>query len=634
MSTQAPAVQITMEGVCIMLDEKPDWPTAKKVLGDSQFLNNLKTYDKDNIPEPTIKKLQKYINDENMQVAVVERVSSAAKGLCMWLHAMNVYHKVAKEVGPKRAKVAELTAQLDKANAELQEKRDNLAAVVAKVEQLQKTCAETVAEKQRLMDAQAQTAMRLQNAEKLTGGLSSEGVRWKENLGNFRSQRIDLIGDTLLSCAAISYYGPFTGTYRDVLFADWTELARSLDLPTSDAPTLLDTVGDPVQVREWQTQLLPTDEVSTNNAILVMQGQRWPLMIDPQAQANRWLRKMLEKDGLLTSTMTDINLLRVLENGIRNGKPLLIEDVHESIEPALEPVLAKAIFTEGSRRLIRLGDSNVDYDDLFKLFMTSKMPNPHYLPEVAIKTTIINFTVTMEGLEDQLLGDVVKAEMPAVEKKNVQLLLQMSADRKKVAELEADILKRLSEAQGNILDDEDLINTLAESKKVSIMIGKRMEAAVVTKQEIDEAREAYRTVATRGSIIYFVIADMAQIDPMYQYSLQYYQALFNLCLKNSEPCEDQAKRLEIIIKYSTENCYANICRGLFEKDKTLYSALLVFNILRHADKIPSKEWGLFVRGPGIVDRDTQPTNPKPEKIPEASWDLLCAAEFNLEEVNG
>ena len=100
--------------------------------------------------------------------------------------------------------------------------------------------------------------------------------------------------------------------------------------------------------------------------------------------------------------------------------------------------------------------------------------------------------------------------MPAVEKKNVQLLLQMSADRKKVAELEADILKRLSEAQGNILDDEDLINTLAESKKVSIMIGKRMEAAVVTKQEIDEAREAYRTVATRGSIIYFVIADMAR----------------------------------------------------------------------------------------------------------------------------
>ena len=91
------------------------------------------------------------------QVAVVERVSTAAKGLCMWLHAMNVYHKVAKEVGPKREKVAQLTAQLEAANKELQAKRDNLAAVVAKVEQLQKTCDETVAEKQRLLDAQAQT---------------------------------------------------------------------------------------------------------------------------------------------------------------------------------------------------------------------------------------------------------------------------------------------------------------------------------------------------------------------------------------------------------------------------------------------------------------------------------------------
>ena len=93
------------------------------------------------------------------QVAVVERVSTAAKGLCMWLHAMNVYHKVAKEVGPKREKVAQLTAQLEAANKELQAKRDNLAAVVAKVEQLQKTCDETVAEKQRLLDAQAQTVL-------------------------------------------------------------------------------------------------------------------------------------------------------------------------------------------------------------------------------------------------------------------------------------------------------------------------------------------------------------------------------------------------------------------------------------------------------------------------------------------
>jgi len=217
----------------------------------------------------------------------VARVSSAAKGLCMWIHAMNVYSKVAKEVGPKKARLEMMNAQLAKANGELQEKRDNLQAVVDKVAELQRQCDETVAEKQRLLDAQAQTAMRLTNAEKLTTGLSSEGVRWKANLGLFNTQRVELIGDTLLSCAAISYYGPFTGAYRDALVGDWLETLRELELPCSATPTLLHTVGDPVQVREWQTRLLPTDEVSTNNAILVTQGMRWPLMIDPQASGRR-----------------------------------------------------------------------------------------------------------------------------------------------------------------------------------------------------------------------------------------------------------------------------------------------------------------------------------------------------------
>ena len=50
------------------------------------------------------------------------------------------------------------------------------------------------------------------------------------------------------------------------------------------------------------------------------------------------------------------------------------------------------------------------------MFLTTKIPNPRYLPEVFIKVNIINFTVTFEGLEDQLLVDVVKAEKPEVER--------------------------------------------------------------------------------------------------------------------------------------------------------------------------------------------------------------------------
>jgi dynein heavy chain len=327
--------------------------------------------------------------------------------------------------------------------------------------------------------------------------------------------------------------------------------------------------------------------------------------------------------------MSDPNLLRALENCIRLGKPLLIEDLGEVMEPALEPVLQKAVFKQGNRMLIHLGDSDIDYDANFKLYMTSKMPNPHYLPEVCIKVTIINFTVTMPGLESQLLGDVVATERPDIEEKKVKLLLQMADDKKQLQALESKILQMLSESEGNILDDEDLINTLSESKVIAIAIGERVAEAEVTEAEINDTRAKYMCVATRGAIIYFVISDLALIDPMYQYSLEYFAKLFNRCVVDAEKNPNLETRLENIIKYSTLIMYQNICRGLFEKDKLLYSASMCFQILRNAGEINDLEWNLFVRGPGAFDRSKQPVNPQSEFIAPGSWDTLYVAEERL-----
>ena len=89
--------------------------------------------------------------------------------------------------------------------------------------------------------------------------------------------------------------------------------------------------------------------------------------------------------------------------------------------------------------------------------MTTKLRNPHYLPEVCIKVTVINFTVTMSGLVDQLMGAVVKKERPEVERKKNDLVVSMSKDKKQLKDLEDKILKLLRESQGNILDDKVLL---------------------------------------------------------------------------------------------------------------------------------------------------------------------------------
>jgi dynein heavy chain len=240
--------------------------------------------------------------------------------------------------------------------------------------------------------------------------------------------------------------------------------------------------------------------------------------------------------------LTDGNYLRTLESSIRVGNPVLVEDIGETLDPALEPVLQKAVFTQNGRTLIRLGDTDVDYDPNFKFYLTTKMPNPHYLPEVCIKVTVINFTVTIKGLEDQLLGDVVRKERPDLEEAKDRLVVSISNDKKQLQELQDKILNMLKESEGNILDDEVLIDTLNNSKITSGMISGRLEEAETTENQINSTRETYRAAAVRGSILYFVIADLALIGPMYQYSLNFFMRMFNDCIVNSRETSGNEQR--------------------------------------------------------------------------------------------
>ena len=125
------------------------------------------------------------------------------------------------------------------------------------------------------------------------------------------------------------------------------------------------------------------------------------------------------------------------------------------------------------------------------------------------------------GLEDQLLGVAVVEEMPEMEEKKNALMIANARMKKELQDIEDLILFKLSNATGNILDDHELIDTLANSKKTAQEIGVKVAEAEVTEKEIDENREGYRPVAFRGSLLYFCINQLNVIDPMYQYSLQW-----------------------------------------------------------------------------------------------------------------
>lgn len=590
-------VGVTMNAVCLLFGSKQEWNEAKKLLNDMKFLDKLKEFDKDNIPPKTIRALQKFMTDEEFTPETLSSISTAATSLCMWVRAMYTYDTVAKNIAPKKENLRQAEERLEKEQQQLDVKQSGLNEVLKKVADLKRTL-ENAQQKKIDLEKQTQTTQaQLVRAERLIDSLGEEQGRWKECAENLAVDMVNLVGDMILSAGCIAYLGPFTSEFRHELQMKWISFCKESGLPVDSNFSFQKVLADPVVIREWNIMGLPADTFSIENGLFTTMGRRWPLMIDPQGQANKWIKNMYKAaNSLQIIKLTQKDFLRTLENAIRYGAPVLLENVEEDLDPSLEPVLLKQVFKRGGQFLLHLGDSDVPYSENFRFYITTKLANPHYMPEICIKVTIINFTVTRTGLEDQLLVDVVRSERPDLEQKKNELTVNIAADKKQLKEIEDKILYMLENSQGNILDDEELIDTLAHSKVTSSAIKTRMAEAETTSLEIDQTREGYRCVAIRGSIIYFAIASLALVDPMYQYSLQFYQKLFVMRLENSTKSDVLEERLDILTNDITVSMFVNVCRGLFEKDKIVYAFMVASSILLQRGAINASEWNFYLVG--------------------------------------
>ncbi|XP_038627172.1 dynein heavy chain 1, axonemal [Tachyglossus aculeatus] len=641
MQRPPPGVKLVIEAVCIMKGIKPKklpgekpgtkiddyWDPGRSLLQDpGRFLDSLLKYDKDNIPDAVIRAIQPYINNEEFQPIAIAKVSKACTSICQWVRAMHRYHFVAKGVAPKRRALHEAQQDLaatqkvlDVAKQRLQEVEDGIIVLQAKYQ-------DCVSKKNELERKCVQCEQRLERADKLISGLADEKLRWEERVENLENMINNIYGDVMVSSGFVAYLGPFTGQYRTALCELWIKELEHFNVPHSKEPTLIGTLGNAVIIRSWQLAGLPKDTVSVENGVIARYSQRWTHFIDPQGQANKWIKTMEKANGLDVFKMNDLDFVRTLENAIRFGSPCLLENVGEELDPILESVLLKQTFKQQGSEVLKLGDAIIPYHEDFRIYITTKLPNPHYIPEISTKVTLINFTLSPSGLEDQLLGQVVAQERPDLEEAKNQLIVINARMRQELKDIEDQILYRLSSTEGNLVDDIELIRVLEASKLKAGDIQAKVKITERTEKDIDLTRMEYVPVATRTKILFFCMSDLSNVDPMYQYSLEWFLKIFVSGITNSEKAETLKKRIENINTYLTYSLYSNVCRSLFEKHKLMFAFLLCARIMMNDGHINMAEWRHLLSGGSVK---TLRENPAVEWLSERAWrDILSLT--NLE----
>ena len=582
------AVQQDPERPCV----KPSWTESMKLMSTPDFLQSLLKFGKDAMTEETVELVEPYIEMPDFTTEGAKKVSADVAGLACWVRAMCTYYHINKKVVPLKNNLAMAEVKLTKASGDLQIAQQQLDAKELELGELRGKYEDAIGQKQQLQDVADGCKRKMKIANSLINGLAGERERWTITNKDLQLQIGRLVGDVLVCTAFSSYCGPFNYEFRLKLINSWQ--MQLGDIPSTTDLSITSLMTEQSILDEWQIQGLPNDDLSVQNGIITTLGSRYPLIIDPQSQARLWISKK-EGKQLVVTNFNHKYFRNHVEDAVNTGVPLLIEDVGEFVDPVLDNILEKNLVKSGKSFKVMFGDKDLDFSTGFRLYLTTKLPNPNYTPEVFAKLSVIDFTVTMRGLEEQLLGRVILREKKELEIEKAKLFEEISSNKKKIKDLEDNLLQRLSSTKGSLVDDESLVLVLENTKKTSLEVNDKLVIAADTNKKITHARDEYRGIAIRGSILYFLMSDFANVCNMYQTSLKQFLMLFDESMTKAKADVINTKRIDNILEYLTLRLFTYSTRGLYEKHKLMFSLLLSCKIDLNRQKMSQIEFNLFIR---------------------------------------
>ncbi|KAM0751755.1 hypothetical protein T439DRAFT_218203 [Meredithblackwellia eburnea MCA 4105] len=588
MANPPEAVKLAMESVCTVLGFKIDsWKTVQSIIRRDDFITSIVNFDTTKSMTRQLREKMKndYLARSSFNFETVNRASKACGPLVKWVIAQVHFSDILDRVGPLRNEVQSLEDQA----STTQEQAGTIITMIAELEgriaSYKEEYALLISEVQSIKTEMDRVQKRVDRSITLLDSLGSEKERWEAGSKTFEAQMSTVAGDVLLSAAFLAYGGYFDQQYRESMWQGWIHHLSDAGIKYKPELSLSEYLSSADDRLAWQARSLPADDLCTENAIMLKRFDRYPLIIDPSGQATTFLLNEFKDRKIAVTSFLDEAFLKNLESALRFGTPLLIQDV-EHLDPILNAVLNKELRRAGGRVLIRLGNQDIDFSPAFTMFLSTRDPSVEFPADLNSRVTMVNFSITRASLQAQSLNQVLRVERPDTDRKRSDLLRLQGEFRARLHFLERSLLTALNESQGNILDDDKVIETLETLKREAAEVTRKVEETDAVMAEVEQVTSEYLPLAQACSSVFFVLDELYLLNHFYQFSLRFFLDIFDFVLLRNPSLKDITdphRRLTILFRDIFIQVFKRTSRALLHSDHLTLAVLLAQVKLKGTD---------------------------------------------------
>jgi dynein heavy chain 1, cytosolic len=580
MNTPPQGVRLALDSVCTLVGHKVnnDWKAIQAVVRRDDFIASIINFDNERQMTRALrlKMRNEFLANPEFTFEKVNRASKACGPLVQWVEAQVNYAEILDRVGPLRDEVAQLEEEALQTKSQAKAIENTISTLESSIATYKTEYAALISETQAIKAEMSRVQSKVDRSVKLLDSLSSERVRWEEGSKSFETQINTLVGDVLVASAFLAYSGLYDQTFRKSMMDDWLHQLQLSGISIKQHNPVTEYLSTADERLGWQENTLPVDDLCTENAIILKRFNRYPLIIDPSGRVTEFLQKECKERRLTITSFLDDSFTKQLESCLRFGNPILIQDA-EHLDPILNHVLNKEYQKTGGRVLIQLGKQQIDFSPAFKLFLSTRDPSATFAPDICSRTTFVNFTVTQSSLQTQSLNDVLKSERPDVDERRSNLIKLQGEFKVHLRQLEKRLLQALNESRGNILDDDNVIETLETLKREAAEISAKMSSTEGVMAEVEEITLQYNIIARSCSAVFAVLEQLHYLNHFYQFSLQYFLDIFHSVLHGNPSLGHETNhnvRRDIIVKDLFITTFKRTAVGLLQKDRVTLAMLL------------------------------------------------------------